>query len=122
MLNLVNVLNVTCGATGFDIPDAIPNVIHYVILGIEIFIPIILIILGMIDLGRAVMSNDDKTMKEKQNLLIKRIIYAVLIFLVVSIVQVVIGLVATVDTDNNGGITKDNMTQCIKHFVNGTNS
>ena len=120
MLNLVNVLTVKCGT--LEIPDAIPNLVHYVILGIKIFIPVVLIIFGMIDLGRAVMSNDDKAMKEKQNLLIKRIIYAVLIFLVVSIVQVVIGLVATVDTDNNGGITKDNMTQCIKHFVNGTNS
>ena len=116
MLDLTNVL-VNCG--GLDIPNAIPNLVHYVILGVKIFIPIILIILGMLDLGRAVVSNDEKTMKEKQNLLIKRIVYAVLIFLVVSIVQVVVGLVAKVDTENNAGVTGTNMTSCIKAFVNG---
>ena len=113
---MINTL-VNCG--GLEIPAAIPNLVHLIILGIKIFIPVVLIIFGMIDLGRAVMSNDDKTMKEKQSLLIKRIVYAVLIFLVVSIVQVVIGLVANVDTENNGGISKDKMTTCIKAFVNG---
>ena len=62
---------------------------------IQIGIPIILIILGMLDLGKAVMASKEDEIKSAQKLLIKRAIYAVAIFFVVLIVQVVFGLIAT---------------------------
>ena len=61
----------------------------------QIGIPILLIILGTIDLGKAVMSSDDKEVKAAQSRLIKRCIYAVAVFFVVTLVQLVMGLVAT---------------------------
>lgn len=66
---------------------------------IQIGIPIILIILGMLDLGKAVVASKEDEIKSAQKLLIKRAIYAVAIFFVVLLVQLVFGLVA----DNSAG-------------------
>ncbi len=65
------------------------------ILGIIQFgIPIVLVLLGTIDLGKAVMSSDDKEVKAAQGRLIKRCIYAVLVFFVVFLVNLIMGLVS----------------------------
>ena len=62
---------------------------------IQIVIPIVLIVLGTIDLGKAVIASDDKKVKEAQSMLIKRAIYAAAIFFVTTIVTVLMGIVAT---------------------------
>ena len=62
---------------------------------IQIGIPIILIILGMLDLGKAVVASKEDEIKNAQKMLIKRAIYAVAIFFVVLIVQLVFGLLDT---------------------------
>ena len=67
---------------------------HGVIPLIQIGIPIILIIVGMLDLGKAVVASKEDEIKTAQKLLIKRVIYALAIFFVVLIVQVVFGLVS----------------------------
>ncbi|MBR1717870.1 MAG: hypothetical protein IJ715_01210 [Bacilli bacterium] len=112
---MLNVL-VNCG--GIDIPSVIPNMVHYLVLGIQIFIPIVLIVLGMLDMGKAVMSNDEKVMKENQGKLVKRIIYAVLVFLVVALVKTVIGMVAGIDSEDKVA-DKATISTCINYFVNG---
>ena len=72
----------------------IMTLVGWVVFLIQIGIPIILIVLGMIDLGKAVMASKEDEIKSAQKLLIKRCIYAVAIFFVVFIVQVVFGLVS----------------------------
>lgn len=108
-----------CGLTNDAV--LIANIFHSVIVVIKIFIPIVLIIFGMLDLGKAVMSNDEKTMKEAQGKLIKRFIYAVLVFLIVTLVQTIIGFIS-----NSGASVSDdngvNVQSCINCFVNGVNS
>lgn len=74
---------------------------------IQIGIPIILIVLGMLDLGKAVMASKEEEIKSAQKLLIKRAIYAVAIFFVVFIVQVVFGLI-----DNSGDLGQSNWITC----------
>ncbi len=74
---------------------------------IQIGIPIILIVLGMLDLGKAVMASKEDEIKPAQKLLIKRAIYAVAIFFVVFIVQVVFGLI-----DNSGDLGQSNWITC----------
>ena len=59
---------------------------------LQIGIPIVLIVFGMIDLGKAVIASDDKKIKEAQGMLIKRAIYAVAIFFIVTIVTLVFNL------------------------------
>ena len=73
----------------------------------QIGIPIILILLGMFDLGKAVMASKEDEIKSAQKLLIKRCIYAVAIFFVVFIVQLVFGLI-----DNSGDYGQENWITC----------
>lgn len=71
---------------------------------IQIGIPIILIILGTVDLGRAVISSDDKEVKAAQSRLIKRILYAAVIFFMTTIVVVIFNILGTADdTDVTNG-------------------
>jgi len=61
---------------------------------IQIGIPILLIVFGSIDLGKAVMANDDKEIKGATGKLIKRIISGVVIFFIPFIVNLVMTIVA----------------------------
>ena len=83
---------------GCQFPDLLP-IIRLIKNGlipiIQIGIPIILIVLGMFDLGKAVVASKEDEIKTAQKLLIKRVVYAIAIFFVVLIVQVVFGLIST---------------------------
>ena len=62
-----------------------------------ILIPVGLIIYGTIDLGKAVIASDEKEVKSAQSRLIKRFIYAAVVFFVPILVGVVMNLVAAGD-------------------------
>ncbi|MEG1495167.1 MAG: hypothetical protein RR406_02590 [Bacilli bacterium] len=64
---------------------------------IQIGIPIILIIMGSIDLGKAVLSSDDKEIKAATGKLIKRAIAAVAVFFVTTIVSLLFGMFKSTD-------------------------
>lgn len=76
------------------------TVVGTVINIIKIVIPIIIVILAMLDLGKAVMAGEEKQIKEAQGMLVKRLIYGVVIFFVVTIVQVVFNLIGA-NTSNS---------------------
>lgn len=63
-------------------------------------IPLLLILFGLIDLGKAVMAGKEDEMKKAQGTLIKRFIYAVAAFLVVTLVTFAMGLVGSEDWKN----------------------
>ena len=69
---------------------------------IQIGIPIVLIVLGMFDLGKAVVASKEDEIKAAQKLLIKRVIYAVLIFFVVFLVTAVFNVVTGSGTGVQG--------------------
>lgn len=71
---------------------------------IQIGIPILLILMGSIDLGKAVLSSDDKEIKGATGKLIKRVIMAVAVFFVVTIVSLVMNLFASSGADDNGEV------------------
>ena len=56
---------------------------------LKILIPIGLIFFGMLDLGKAVIAGKEDEMKKAQGTLIKRVVYAVIVFLIITIVQLV---------------------------------
>lgn len=64
---------------------------------LQILIPIGLIVFGLIDLGKAVIASKEDEMKKAQGNLIKRVMYAVLVFLVVTIVSFVMGMVGSTE-------------------------
>ena len=64
---------------------------------LKIFIPIGLLLFGLIDLGKAVIAGKEDEMKKAQGTLVKRIIYAVAVFLVMTLVSFAMGLVGAED-------------------------
>lgn len=94
-MNLVNVLDVCVdllGGTG--IPDNIAHIIALAVTLIQVLVPILLILWGMLDLGKAVMAQKEDEIKKGQQTFIKRLVAAAIVFFVVTIVRLVIGLVA----------------------------
>ena len=78
---------------------------------IQIGIPILLIVLGTIDLGKAVIASKEDEIKNAQKMLIKRAIYAVAVFFVVTIVTLVFSLFSsTGDADLEN--TANSWTDC----------
>jgi hypothetical protein len=71
---------------------------------IQIVVPILLIVMGSLDLAKAVATQDDKVMKSTMATLGKRVVFAVAVFLVVVIVQLVMNMVST-NVQNSGSDT-----------------
>ena len=69
---------------------------------VYIVIPIALIVFAVIDFGKAVIASDEKEVKAAQSRLIKRAIYAALIFFVVFLVKAIMDVVAKGGTGNTG--------------------
>ena len=59
---------------------------------VKIAIPIILIVLGTLDFGKAILSSDENEMKKAQGTFIKRLIIAVAIFLIPSLLGVILDI------------------------------
>ena len=59
---------------------------------ILIVIPVIIVLLGTLDLGKAVMAGEDKEIKEAQKMFVKRLIYGVVIFFIPYLVAGVYSL------------------------------
>ena len=72
---------------------------------IQIGIPILLILMGSIDLGKAVMSSDDKEIKGATSKLIKRAIAAVAVFCVATSVSLFMGLFSSSGADESGTVS-----------------
>lgn len=110
---------ITCGKVQ-GIPRGITIMSRNFIKVIKVLIPVILIILGIIDMVKAASSNDEKLMKEATNRLIKRIIAAVLVFLVISLIQFVINTLAKAARKSENADVEDtttSITECISCFI-----
>lgn len=87
-------------------PDELVSVmaiVRFVINAICIAIPIILIVLIVLDLAKIVTAGniDDKIKKEVTTKVVSRIIFAVLIFLVPTIIRLVFGVLPLPEGDNS---------------------
>ena len=114
---------ITCGATaticgGVCLPNALLNIIRIIVNIIKIGVPIILIILGMIDMGKAVASQKEDEIKKGQKILISRCIAAGIVFFVVAIVQLMMSIIDSA-TNNDNSNTKGSATQCLNIIFNG---
>ena len=104
---------VQCG--DMEIPYLVPQIVRTIIVFLQIATPIIIVILGSLDLVKAVIAQKEDEIKKGQQTFIRRLIIGVLVFLVFAIVQFVIGLVAS----NNDELNVDDMWDCVDCFVNG---
>lgn len=74
---------------------------------IQIAVPILLIVLGSIDIAKAVIAGDEKKIKEAQKPFVKRIVAAVIVFLIPFLVGVIFNLVKAEDWKNCYTAAKD---------------
>lgn len=113
---MFNILaDVSCGNV-ITIDSMVPNFVSTLVTIIKIVIPIILIVLGLLDLGKATIAQKDDEIKKAQTTFVKRIIAAVLVFFVVAIVQLVFGLLHGAQSDDPDAT---NPMACVDCFING---
>lgn len=107
MLDLINILDYETPQQMCESLEPILKIVGIVIWGIKVVVPIILIIIGMLDLAKAVTEKSEDKIKEAQQKLIKRAIAAVLVFLVVTFVSLLMGLI--------GGNDYKACMECVNH-------
>lgn len=96
---------------------SIMGIVGYVVWGIKVVVPIILIIIGMLDMAKAVNSKSEDEIKKAQQALIKKAIAAVIVFLVPTLVGLIMGVIGA---DNYKGcltcINKPGDPSCATDF------
>lgn len=89
----------------------IPEITSWVITILQVAIPILLVIMGGIDFVKAITGQKDDEIRKGQQILIKRIIVAVIIFFVVAITKILVSLVSSGDSESKSIIS------CIDCFI-----
>ena len=108
--NFLPFVDVKCG-DNIVIAEQIASVIRVIYNGIKIGVPIILIVVGMIGMGKAIASQKEDDIKKAQNTLIKQAIAAVIVFLMFYLVQLVMGVI---------GENKGTNWDCVDQLLNGS--
>lgn len=106
-MDLLNVLD-TVSANDFckTVPDGVANIVHMIYLGIQILVPLLLIIFGSIDLAKSLTAGKEDEIKKAQAGLIKKVIVAVIVFLLMTITQWVVNLAGTANGDDDNSTWK----------------
>ena len=81
------------------------QIVGYILMVFKIIIPIILTVMGMLDLGKAVVASKSDEVKKASTTLAFRVVGAVIIFLIPTIIGFIIGVIGgfsdDVETDYN---------------------
>lgn len=77
----------------------IMRLVRLVIKVLQIAVPVGLILMGTIDMAKSVIAGDEKKIKEAQKPFIKRIVAAIIVFLIPYIVNIAINLVVSDASD-----------------------
>jgi len=78
------------------------GLVGWVILGVKIAVPIILIVMGMIDMAKAVTEKSEDEIKKAQSKLVKKAVAAVAVFLVATLVTLLMNLIGANDWKDAG--------------------
>ena len=104
---------VSCGnGTIKNIPRRIVKIVNTVISVIQIAVPILLIILGMIDLGKSVLGQKEDEIKKGQKVFISRLITGILVFFVIFVVKIAVRFV-------NEASDSSKIISCVDCFIQG---
>ena len=100
-----------------SINSFIPELTGLIVTLIKVGVPIILVILGMVDLFKAMTAQKEDEIKKAQGLFIKRLVAGVLVYLVFIIVELVFNLMGDAIGDD-----KTNIWDCAQCFISGPSS
>ena len=90
---------VSCGNVT-NIPAKIPELTSFAITVIQIAVPVVLVIMGSIDLFKGMTSQKEDEIKKGQKMLVKRLIVGALIFFVIVIAKLLISVIADASSAN----------------------
>ena len=108
--NVGTYAKVVCGDS--EIPYFFPKLTRNIIVVLQVAAPVIIILMGSLDVLKAVAAQKSDDIKKGFQTFIKRLLIGVMVFLTIALVELAIGLVAPKD-DN------ENMWNCVDCFVNG---
>lgn len=94
------------------VPYAAAQVVKIVLLIFKIATPIIIIVFGMVDFVKALVSQKEDEIKKGQQTFVKRLGIGACVFLVFIFVELVVGFVAPKNQNQS-------MWNCVDCFVNG---
>lgn len=98
------------------------NVVGVLVNVIWIGIPIALVVLGSIDLGKAVIASKEDEVKKAWKAFGRRFLYAVGVFLVVWVVKFALTTVTNIAGENTTDYSEDKWTTCWCRITNGSNA
>lgn len=78
------------------------GLVGWVILGIKIAVPIILIVVGMMDMAKAVTEKSEDAIKKAQTELVKKAVAAIVVFLIATLVTLLTNLIGANDWKDGG--------------------
>jgi len=96
-----------CGGLG-----PIINLVKHILSVVFIIIGVVLIVLIIIDLAKAMIASEDKEAKGYQKAAIRRVIYTVIMFFVVTLVTVVFNLLGQAEDPNISEGDTTNWAKC----------
>ena len=102
------------------IPGQLAYIISIIIKLIQFAVPLLLIIFGMLDLGKAVIASKEDEIKKGQQMFIKRLVAAVIVFFIVAVVKLVVNIAAANSSSEVG--EDNNYTKCIQNIIDYNNS
>ena len=111
IFNVYAAAKVSCGNVT-EIPAKIPELISFAVTMIQIAVPIILVVMGSMDLFKGITAQKEDEIKKGQQMFIKRLIVGALIFFVVVIAKLLISVVA----DSSSA----NIIECIDCFLSNS--
>ena len=103
-------LDITC--VGTSLPDFVGYFVSLVYVGIRIGIPVLLIIVGMFDMGKAIVAKKEEDVKKAQDLLIKKLLLGIIVFLLPYLVEFLVKI-TTRDSE---------IVDCIKKLIDYRNN
>ena len=101
---------VSCGSIG-SFNKKIPEITSWIISLVEIAIPVILAIIGAIDFIKGITSGKEDESKKGQQMFLKRIITAIIIFFIVAFGKLVVNVFSS------GNVESGNIIDCIDCFI-----
>ena len=102
---------VSCGGGYLEkIPSSLPKIISTIYTIIQIAVPVVLVILGMLDLFKSITAGKEDDIKKGRQTFIQRLIFAALVFFLALIIRFIVSVAAS-KTDS------DNILDCMDCFI-----
>lgn len=104
----------SCDNISKSIDIKLPNTVHTAILAIQIAVPVLLVVFGMLDLIKGITAQKEDEIKKGQQIFVKRLMAAGIVFFVTVIVKLLVSAAA--------GDDEPTIMNCANCFINGVRS